>query len=257
MLRGVWAYRELLVAYVRMHYRLRYRQSFMGVLWALVPPLSTLGVAVLVFHQVADVRARNVPYAIAVLAAVAPWSFFASSLMFGVPSIVYAHPVVTRMPFPRAVLPLAAVGTSLLDFAVACALYVVFAVAYGLGIPATVVWFPVLLVIEVVLVGGIVLLGSALNTFARDVRLAVPLAVQLWLFVTPVMYPLDSVPERLKTLYLVNPMSGLVESFRMVLAYGQAPTVGLLGPALVSAAVAFLAGSWYFGATENRFADII
>ena len=257
MVREVWSYRELVVAYTRAQYRLRYRQSFIGLLWAVVPPLATLGVAVLVFHGVANIQARDVPYPILALSAVAPWSFFASALMFGVPSVATAQPLVTKMAFPRAVLPLSAIGISLLDFAVVCAMYVVFAIAYRHGLAATAAWFPILLVIEIVLVTGIVLLGSALNTFARDVRLIVPLAVQLWLFVTPVMYPLGSVPPRLRGLYLLNPMSGLVESFRRVLAFGQPPTLGLLVPAVVSAAVAFAIGFWYFGATEKRFADVI
>ena len=257
MFEEVWSYRGLIVAYVRAQYRLRYRQSIMGLLWAALPPLATLGVAILVFHKVADVPAGDVPYAILTLSAVAPWSFFASALTFGVPSVVNAQPVVVRMSFPRAVLPLSAIGTSLVDLAVACALYLVVAFAYGHGLPATALWFPALLLVEIVLVTGIVLLGSAINTFARDIRLMVPLAVQLWLFITPVMYPLDSVPTRLRGVYLANPMTGLVESFRRVLAYGQAPTLRFLLPALLGAGVTIVIGSWYFAATEKRFADVI
>jgi ABC-type polysaccharide/polyol phosphate export permease len=112
-------------------------------------------------------------------------------------------------------------------------------------------------VVEIVLAAGIVMFLSALNMFARDVKLAIPFVMQLWLFLTPVMYPLDQVPEELRPIYLANPMTGIVESFRDVLVVGVPPSLDLLTPSLIGAAVAFVLGFWYFGATERRFADVI
>jgi lipopolysaccharide transport system permease protein len=257
MVARIWSHRHLVFSLVRRQYHLRYRQSFAGFTWALIPPLVTLGVAALVFDNVVRVDTQGVPYALFTMAALVPWTFFASSLTFGVPSVVGAMTMVTRLPFPRASLPLSMIGLSLLDLAVATGLFLIFAMAIGNGVTVTALWFPLLLVIELALVCGLVLLGSALNVFARDVRLAVPLAVQFWLFVTPVMYSLQNVPDGLRPWYLANPMTGIVESSRVVLVYGQSPELALIIPSVIGAVVVLVLGLWYFGGTESRFADAI
>jgi lipopolysaccharide transport system permease protein len=253
----VWSHRDLVVSLVRRQYQLRYRQSFAGFTWAIIPPLATLAVAVLVFHRVAGVKAGGAPYPIFVLSGVAPWAFFASSLTFGIPSVAGALPMVSRFPFPRAALPLSMVGLSLLDLGVSMGLFVGFAYVMGDGLSPTAAWVPLLVLVEIVLAVGIVMLGSAMHVFARDLRLAVPLGVQLWLFVTPVMYPLSAVPEDLRTLYLANPLTGLIENFHRVLAFDQSMDVQLLIPSIISAIVMLSIGWWYFGAVERRFADVI
>jgi lipopolysaccharide transport system permease protein len=253
VVRRIWSYRHLLASLVRRQYQLRYRQSFAGIVWALIPPLATLAAATVVFHGVIGVETR-VPYAVFALSALAPWTFFANSLFLGVPSVVNAWVMVTRLSFPRAILPLSTVGVSLLDLAISGVIFVVFAYTVGNGLTATVIWVPLLVLIEITLVVGVLLLASALNVFARDVGLAVPLVVQVWFFLTPVVYPL---PTTFRGLYLANPMTGLVESFRRVLVYGQAPDFGLLLPAVIGATAILLVGSWYFRTTEVRFADVI
>jgi homopolymeric O-antigen transport system permease protein len=257
MIRRLWTHRDLVVSLVRIQFKLRYRQSFVGWFWAVLPPLATLGVAILVFHNVAGVDSGKTSYAIFTMAAVIPWTFFANSLTLGAPAIGGAQQAVTRLPFPRAALPLSMVGLSLLDLVVSALIFLVFALVSGVGLPAAALWFPILVLILIIFTSGIVLLTSALNVFARDVRLAVPLLVQLWLFITPVMYPLSVVPRWLRPWYLANPMTGLVESFRQTLVFGHAPSLQLLVLALLGAVGAFLVGWWYFGATESRFADMI
>jgi ABC-type polysaccharide/polyol phosphate export permease len=257
VLRRIWFHRHLLYSLVRRQYHLRYRQSFAGVAWALVPPLATLGAAALVFKRVIGVETGPAPYAIFVLSALAPWTFFANSLFLGVPSVVNAWVMVTRLAFPRAILPLSTVGISLLDLAISGIIFVVFAYAVGDGLPATAIWFPLLVLLEIILIVGVVLLTSALNVFARDVGLAVPLIVQVWFFLTPVVYGLNTVPQELRGLYLANPMTGVVESFRNVLVYGKAPDFGLLFAAVLGAVGILLVGSWYFRTTESRFSDVI
>lgn len=230
----------------------------MGYVWAIVPPLATVGVATLVFDKVAKLDTGPIPYPIFAFSALVPWTFFASSLQGGVPSIVQSQQMVSRIPFPRAVLPLSMVGLALVDLAIASLTFIVFVYATGNTLPLTALWFPALLIIEVVLAMGIVMLTSALNVFARDVRLMLPFLLQIWLFLTPVMYPLSSVPERLRSLYLLNPMTGIVESFREILiSPGHAPEPDLLMPAVLGAVVGIVIGSWYFFATESRFADVI
>jgi lipopolysaccharide transport system permease protein len=216
-----------------------------------------LATATLVFHRVVGVNTEHSSYAIFVLSGVIPWSFFASSLTFGIPSISGSLPMVSRFPFPRAVLPLSMLGVSLLDLVVAMALFAGFAYLFDDGIPWTAVWVPVLVLVEIALLIGLLLLGSAANVFARDLRLAVPLAVQLWLFVTPVLYPLSTVPVELRALYLANPLTGLVENFHRILVFDLGLDVQLLIPSIAGAMVLLVAGWWYFGAVETRFADVI
>lgn len=255
--RSTWSYRHLVLSLIYRQFRLRYRQSSVGLGWAIVPPLATMGAATLVFGIVLGVETGKTEYPLFTLVALIPWQLLTSSVNSGVISLVQNSSMITRVPFPRIVLPLSAVGLALVDFCIAALVFVPLAYAMGDGIPITALWFPLLVFIEVVLAAGIVLFAGALNVFARDVKVGVPLAMQLWLFVTPVMYPLSEVPDSLRGLYLANPMTGLIVSFRRVLLNGSAPNFELLLPALLGAGAAFLIGLAYFMATERRFADVI
>jgi lipopolysaccharide transport system permease protein len=257
VIRSLWSHRDLVVSLIRRQFQLRYRQSAAGVGWAVLPPLVTVGAATVVFDKVANLDTGSVPYPLFAFAALTPWTFFASSLTFGVPSVVQNHQMVTRLAFPRAVLPMSMIGLALVDLAIAGLTFVAFVYITGSAIPVTALWFPALLFVEMMLVLGVVLLGSAVNVFARDVKLAVPLVAQLWLFLTPVLYPLASVPEGLRPWYMANPMTGLIESFRRVLIYGDTPDIAILLPSIGGAFVVMLFGWWYFSATEHRFADVI
>lgn len=259
MIRRLWEYRHLVLSLVRRQYQLRYRQSLVGFTWAILPPLASLLVATIVFHGVIGVQSPDskVSYSLFTLAAITPWTFFAQSLGSAIPSIVTSMQMVTRLPFPRASLPLSMIGTSMIDLAISVVAFVVFAIVTGNGVPVTAVWFPFILALETLLIVGVVLLTSALNVFIRDIRIAVPLVTQLWLLLTPVMYSLESVPAGLRPLYLLNPMTGIVEASREVLAYGRPPSLELLVPATIGAVFALAAGISYFNATESRFADAI
>jgi lipopolysaccharide transport system permease protein len=257
MIRRLWSHRGLVVSLVRRQFQLRYRQSAAGVGWAVLPPLVTVGAATIVFDGVANVDTGGVPYPLFAFAALAPWTFFASSLTFGVPSVVQGQQMVSRLAFPRAALPLSLVGVALVDLLIAMLTFVVFVYVTGHTIPLTAFWFPLLMVIELMLVIGVVLTASAMNVFARDVKLGVPLLTQLWLFLTPILYSLRDVPTDLRPWYALNPMTGLVVSFRNVLIFGEPPAFTTLLPSIVGAAILLLLGYWYFSSTEHRFADVI
>jgi lipopolysaccharide transport system permease protein len=258
MITETWARRTLVLSFVRRQYQLRYRQSFAGIAWAIVPPLAGVVVATVVFHGVLEVETPGVPYPLFALAGLAPWSFFAGALGAGVGSVATQQTMVTRMAFPRAVIPLSVIGIGLIDLGITTVLFIGYAIVTGAGIPLTALWLPVVLLIEIVFATGVVLLGSAMNVFARDIRLAIPLVAQFWLTLTPVMYPLESVDEPLRRVYTLNPMAGLIESFRSVMiAPGHAPELSVLLPSMIGAAVALGVGVWYFAATEPRFADVI
>ncbi|MGH2787256.1 MAG: ABC transporter permease [Actinomycetota bacterium] len=254
--RRLWASRFLVWTLTRRAFQIRYRQSFAGYLWAIIPPLGMLAVGSLVFGQVAGLEAKKGSYALGTLAAVIPWNLFANSVSTGIPILYSSSNMITRLAFPRAALPLSVISQSLVSVAITCVLFLAFAIGGGDGVPITAAWFPLLLAAEIILIAGVVLLGSAIDVFARDMRLAVPFVVQLWLLLTPVMYPLPS-PDSVPYWYELNPMTGFVESFRAILVYGEAPDIALLMPSLIGAAVLFLMGSWYFTATEPRFADVV
>lgn len=263
MLRRLWTHRALLLSLVRRQYQLRYRQSAVGFAWAILPPVATLGVGVIVFGEIANVKTDE-PYVLFAAAGLVPWTFFANSISQGIPSIVGAMMMVTRLSFPRAVLPLSVIGLSFLDLLIATVGFVAVAIGYQIAgdfqLPATALLAPLLVLIEIPLVAGVVLLGSAINVFARDVRLAVPFLVQFWLLLTPVLYPLDRVirdAPQLRFLFLANPMTGIVESFRNVLIDGTLPSIQVLWPSLVGAVGFFLIGVWYFSQTEPRMADVV
>jgi lipopolysaccharide transport system permease protein len=257
MLMRLWRHRGLLTALVRRQYQLRYRQSFVGVAWALIPPLATLGVGAILFRGVLGVKTGTTSYAVFAMAGLVPWTFLANSLQQGITSVAQSLAMVTRLPFPRAVLPLSMVGLAFVDLVVAGSAFVIVALVTGEGLPVTAFWTPVLVLLELPLIVGVVLLGASLNVFARDIRLGVPLLVQLWLFLTPVMYSLSEVRPGLRTVYVSNPMTGIVEAFRAVLIDGTAPQVGLLAPAVAGGLALFALGWWYFASTEARFADAI
>jgi lipopolysaccharide transport system permease protein len=257
MIKRLWSHRGLVVSLIRRQFQLRYRQSAAGVAWAVLPPLVTVGAATVVFDRVAQINTGTIPYPLFVFAALTPWTFFASSLTFGIPSVTQNHPMVTRLAFPRVALPISMIGLALVDLAIAGATFVVFVYVTGSSIPLTALWFPVLLLVEMILAVGVVLLGSALNVFARDVKLAIPVLTQLWLFLTPVLYPLSEVPAGLRPWYQLNPMTGVVESFRSILVYGQSPDVFVLLPSAAGATAVLLLGWWYFSSIEHRFADVI
>ena len=243
MIVETWDRRALVLSFVRRQYQLRYRQSLAGFVWAIVPPIASLVVATLVFHEVIGVDTGDVPYPLFAFAGLAPWSFLASSLSAGVPSIAMQQAMVTRLAFPRSAIPISAIGTSLLDLGITCVVFVTFVMLTSGGLPLSALWAPLLLLIEIAFVAGIVLFGSALNVFARDIRLAVPLLVQLWLLLTPVLYPLSDVPADLRRFYLMNPMTGLIESFRRVLIEGHAPEPSMLVPSLIGTVVALASAS--------------
>ncbi len=257
MIADVWRHRTLALSFVRRQYQLRYRQSFVGIAWAVVPPIVSLVAGTFVFHGILDVDTGSVPYPLFAFAGLVPWSFFASSLSSGIPSVAMQQTMITRLAFPRSSIPISTVGTGLLDLAITSVLFVVFVYVTGANLPLTALLAPALLLVEIVFVLGIVFLGSALNVFARDIRLAVPLIVQLWLLLTPVMYPLTDVPENLQGLYLANPMTGIIASFRSVLIAGEIPPAEVFLPALIGSIVTFVIGTWYFAVTEDRFADVV
>jgi lipopolysaccharide transport system permease protein len=257
-LRELVQYRELLWRWVVRNIKVRYKQSVLGAAWAILQPLSTTILFTLIFSYFLRIDTGGAPYPIFYYSALLPWTFFASSISFGVQSLVSNLSLVTKIYFPKEILPISTVLASLVDFLVAATIYVVMMILYRIPVGPSLVLLPVLLVIQMLLTVGVVLLASALNVFYRDFRFVVPLATQLWMYLTPIIYPVSQVPERFRTLYMVvNPMAGLIDAYRHIVLAADWPQYPYLLSSAAISLTLFLVAYWYFKKAEPVFADII
>lgn len=251
-------YRELLWSWVVRNIKVRYKQSLLGAAWAILQPLSTTVLFALIFSYFLRVDTGGTPYPIFYYSALLPWTFFASSISFGVQSLVGSLNLVTKIYFPKEILPVSVVMASFVDFLVAATIYVAMMIFYRVPVGVSLVLLPVLILIQMLLTIGVVLLASALNVFYRDIRFVVPLGIQLWMYLTPIIYPVERVPERFRILYMtVNPMAGLIDSYRRVVVTAEWPQYPYLLSATAISIVVFLVAYWYFKKVEPVFADII
>lgn len=256
-LKELYQYRELLRRWVLREIGVRYKQSFLGAAWALLQPLTMMVTFTLVFSFLARVPTGGVPYPVFSYVALLPWTFFATSINFGVSSLVNNLNLVTKIYFPREILPLGAIGASFFDFLIASTIFLPMLLFYRIPLSWTIVWVLLLVVLQILLTLGVTLLGSALIVLYRDVRFIVPLALQIWLFATPIIYPVSLVPERLRPFYMLNPMAGIITSYRQVILFGQPPVLGYLSLSAVVTLVLFVIGYVTFRRLEMSFADVI
>lgn len=249
--------RELLLAWTSRNLRARYQQSLLGWLWAIVQPVAQVLIFSFIFTRVVPVDTGGVPYVVFSYVAVTPWTFLASSLTDMSSSLVYNMSLVNKIYFPREVLVLSAMLARFMDFLISAALLVVLMVIYQ--VPFTLVallYLPVILLVQFALIIGLGLALAAGNVFFRDVQSLLTLGIQLWFYASPILYPVTAVPENLRTLYFLNPMAGILESYRDVLINGQAPG-GYLWVAAGISLVILVAGYTFFKRVEFRFADIV
>lgn len=256
-LKGIWEYRELLYFLIWRDLKVRYRQSAIGVGWVILQPLMTMVVFSAVFGKFVGVPSDGLPYPIFIFSALLPWNLFASSLSRGSTSVVNNAQLVSKIYFPRLILPLSGVLSPMADFGVA--FMVLAGMMVWFGISPTVGFFalPAFLVLAILTALAIGLWLSALNVRYRDVAHAVPFLVQIWMFVTPVTYPVSLVPEKWRLLYSLNPMAGIVEGFRWALLGQQSPDFLVIIASAVMMVGLLVSGMVYFRYTERTFADVI
>lgn len=256
-LRTLVAHRELLVSWTAREVKVRYKQSLLGIAWAILQPLALMIVFSVVFTVFVRVPSDGVPYPIFSYTALLPWTFLASAVGFGSMSVLANMSLVTKVSLPREILPLASVGAAGVDSVVAAVVFVGMAAWYG--VRPSVAWLalPVLILVELLLAVGIVLVASATTVRFRDVRFVVPLAMQLWMYATPIIYPVSVVPERYRSVYLLNPMATVVEGFRAIILRGKVPDLAPLAVALCLSGAVCLLGYAYFKRFEASFADIL
>jgi lipopolysaccharide transport system permease protein len=253
----LWEYRELLYFLTWRDIKVRYKQTVLGAAWAILQPFFTMVVFSLFFGKLAKVPSDGIPYPIFSYAALVPWQFFATGLTNSTNSLVGSANLIKKVYFPRLVVPISAVLSGVVDFALAFVVLLGMMLYYGIVPTAAVIWLPLLLVLALVTSLGVGLWFTAMNVQFRDVRYAVPFLVNAWMFATPIAYPSSLLDEPWRTLYGINPMVGVVEGFRWALLGTEtAPGPIVLVSALVSVAL-LIGGAFYFRRMEKTFADVM
>ncbi len=256
-MRELWESHELLFSFAERELRVRYKQSFLGALWAIIQPLSLMVVFTIFFSRLAKVPSEGLPYPVFSYAGLLPWSFFAASLSLAIPSLANNADLLTKVYFPRVTVPLSAILVAGADFLVAGTIFAGMLIYYKIRLTVAALYVIPLLFIQLTFTAGVCLFFSALNVFYRDVRYALPLIIQLWIYLVPVIYPAEIVPLRYRALYMADPMAVVVDGFRKCLLKGQSPQGQELLLAGVSTLAVCTAAVFYFRWVEQAFADIV
>jgi lipopolysaccharide transport system permease protein len=256
-LRELWTYRELLFFLALRDIKLRYKQTVLGVGWTVLQPLLTMIVFAVFFGKLGGLPSDGQPYALFVLVALVPWQLFSYALTQSSNSLVNEQRVITKVYFPRLLVPVASVLAGLVDFVVAFVLVVIGMLAFGVVPSWAILALPafVLFAVLTALAAGLWL--AALNVQYRDIRYTIPFLTQFWMFLTPIAYPASMVPEPYRPFFGLNPMAGVVEGFRWALLDTPAPDWGLLAVSVSVVTVMLLGGLFYFQRMERTFADVV
>ncbi len=256
-LKDIWAHRELLYFLIWSDLKLRYKQTSLGAVWAVLQPLLTMVVYSVFLGRLARVPSDGIPYPVFVYTALVPWTYFSNALTQSSLSLIRHERVITKVFFPRLIIPLSAVAAGLVDLGITFILLVGIVVYYGIVPGIAILMMPVFIVVATVTALAVSLWLSALNVQYRDVRYTVPFLTQVWMFVTPVIYPSSLVPERWHVLYGLNPMAGVVEGFRWSLLGQENPSVPILLMSATMTLVILIGGLYYFRRMERTFADVV
>jgi lipopolysaccharide transport system permease protein len=255
--RELWTYRDLFRFLVWRDILVRYKQTLLGGAWAVLQPLTAMVIFTVFFGRLAKMPSDGLPYPVFSYTALVLWSFFAQSVSQSANSLVANEKLVTKIYFPRLIVPAAPVLASLLDLVIACCLLLLLLPYYGIGLSANIWAVPIMVVVAVIAALGAGTWIAALNVKYRDFRYVVPFLIQTWMFMSPVVYPASMVPEKWRIFYGLNPMAGAIEGFRWALLETNVDPWPILAVSVASAAMILLFGVIYFQRTEEFFADLI
>jgi lipopolysaccharide transport system permease protein len=253
----IWRRRELLWALTLREIQIRYTQSVLGIAWAVLQPLALMLMFTLIFSVLLKVPSEGVPYPVFSYSALTFWTFFQGSLTRAIPSLEVNESLIKKIYFPREFFPISSVLSAIFDLVIAFVIFLVIMLYYHTPFTLNMLYVVPLVIIQTIFTIGVCFFASALNVYYRDVKYALPLIVQLWMYATPIIYPMSSIPQRFWTFYLLNPMTGIIESYRNVLIKGSAPQLSYIGLAAAGAVVLFVLGYFYFKRIEMSFADVI
>jgi lipopolysaccharide transport system permease protein len=257
-LKALWACRELLFFLIWRDVKVRYKQTLLGILWVIVQPLFTVIVFTAVFSRLARIPSDGVPYFLFSYAGLVPWTFFANAVTNSGQSLVGNANLITKVYFPRLLIPAASVGASVLDMLISLAVLIGLALLYGGGLLTwRMLLLPALVGLAVTLALGVGLLSAALNLRYRDVRFVLPFLIQLWMFASPVIYPSSIVPDGWRRALMLNPLTGIIEGFRAALYGGKDFDWPALAAATVIACALLVFSAYVFRRMERSFADLI
>lgn len=255
--REIWAYRELLYFFVWRDIKVRYKQTFVGVGWAVIQPFFTMIVFSLFFGRLAKMPSGNLPYPIFYYTALLPWMYFANSLNAATNTIVENQRIITKVYFPRIILPFSSVLPGLVDFGIAFLLLIGMIFYFRLPLTPALFFLPVFLLLAMLTALAVGLWLSAVNALYRDVKYVVPFLIQFWMFASPVVYPSALVPERWRWLYGLNPMAGVIDGFRWSIAGGAFPSIPLLLASASAVLALLLGGLYFFQKIQGTIVDLV
>jgi len=250
-------YRDLLLVFIWREFTIRYKQSFIGILWAILQPLSMMLLFTFVFTYIKPVKFSNYPYVLFLYSALLPWSFFSSSVNYAVPSLTNHYNLITKIYFPREILPLSGVFVAVIDFFIASLVYIVLLIVFKAEITWNVFWFIPLFLVLVIFVSSICLIFSALNVYYRDVKLATGFVIQLWFFATPIFYSIEKISLKLKLILFLNPLTFIIENMRRCVVEGRGVIWWQFLLVLSLVVLLFILAYRFFLITEKKFADVI
>ena len=256
-LREVWENRQLLYFLVWRDIKVRYKQTFLGAAWAVVQPVTTMVIFTVVFSRLAKIPSDGLPYPIFAFTGLLPWNYFASALARATGSIVSDTQLVSKIYFPRLILPLSAVVLGIVDFAVAFVVLLCMMSWFGIGLTWGVLALPLFLLLALASALAVALWLAPINVRFRDVNHVIPFILQCWMYASPVAYPVSLVPEKWRFLYSLNPMAGVIEGFRWALLGQARPNFDVIGVSTIMIVLPLLGGLMFFKRMEKRFADLL
>jgi lipopolysaccharide transport system permease protein len=256
-LHELWEYRELLYFLTWRDIKVRYKQTALGAAWAIIQPLFTMLVFSLFFGRLAKIPSDGIPYPIFSYAALVPWTFFANGLNQSSNSLVGSSNLITKVYFPRLVIPISTVISGVIDFILAFIVLLILMFYYGIAPTLNIIWLPGFLLLAFITALGVGLWLSALNVEYRDVRYIVPFLTQFWMFATPIAYPSTLLNDPWRTIYGLNPMVGVIEGFRWALLGTNTKPGPIIAASAIAALVILIGGTFYFKRMERNFADVI
>jgi lipopolysaccharide transport system permease protein len=256
-LHELWEYRELLFFLAWRDISVRYKQTVLGAAWAIIQPFFTMLVFSLFFGRLGQIPSDGVPYPIFSYAALLPWHYFATALAGSADSLVGSANLLSKVYFPRLVIPMASVLPAVIDFAIAFVVLIGMMFFYGITPTWNIVWLPLFLLLALTIALGVGLWLSAMNVQYRDIRYTVPFITQFWLFASPVAYPSSMIPEQWRPLYGINPMAGVIEGFRWALLGTETAPGPLIAVSVLVSLVLLVSGAYYFRRMEKTFADVV
>jgi len=250
-------HRELLARMIHREISSRYRQTFLGMAWSFIKPMATVGVFTVIFSGIAKLPSERIPYPLFFMAGLMPWTMLSAAVTSGISSLTGQSNLVTKIVFPREILPLASVAASVMDLAIALLCLIGLMVGFRVAPTWNALYALPILAVEVLLTVGVTLILSLANVWYRDITQAAGLLLQLWMFLTPVLYPAGAIPAKYRALCSLNPMTGIIEGFRSAVIKGRPPEAGPLALSFGISLVIFVGGYAVFKLFEPRLADVI